>query len=414
MIPKKVNKISKKKNILVVPLDWGLGHATRCIPLIKEFEANGCGVIIAAEKATESLLKHEFQHLTFIALKGYRISYSRKRYWLPLKIISQIPRILLGIYKEHKWLKKVLKKYSINAVIADNRFGLYHSGIPSIYITHQLLIKTGSYFSERIAQKIHFWFIKKYTSCWVPDFEGMENISGELSHPSKRVHLKLSLAGGGTSQGTPPWPLSTPATPTKGERQFGMHTSKLPSNINYIGCLSRFEKKDGFEKKYDLLIILSGPEPQRTIFEEMLLMQLQNYNGKSLLVRGLPGIEENEEQVFHAIAQVSHLIIKNHLSAGELNEAILQSKVVISRSGYTTIMDLIKLKQKAILVPTPGQTEQEYLASHLMKQRFFYTTSQEGFVLPQALKQANDFPFAIPSFDMDQYKKAVFQFVQSL
>jgi UDP-N-acetylglucosamine transferase subunit ALG13 len=358
---------------LVVPLDWGLGHATRCIPLIKEFQANGCEVIIAAETAVKSLLEHEFQQLTFIPLKGYRISYSRKSHWLPLKIISQVPRVLLGIYKEHKWLKKVVKKHSISAIIADNRFGLYHSGIPSVYITHQLLIKTGSVFTEKIAQKIHFWFIKKYTSCWVPDYAGRNNISGELSHPVKYL-----------------------------------------SNISYIGCLSRFEKKDLAGKKYDLLILVSGPEPQRSIFEAILLTQLKNYSGRSLLVRGLPGIPENEEKALSTSSQNPRLIIKNHLSTQELNDAMQQAELVISRSGYTTIMDLIKLKQKAILVPTPGQTEQEYLAWHLMKQDFFYAASQEGFTLTDALKQAGDFPFLIPSFDMEQYKKAVNEFVQSL
>lgn len=358
---------------MVVPLDWGLGHATRCIPLIRELLTNGCEVIIAAETATKSLLMLEFQQLTFIPLKGYRISYSKVKHGLPLKIISQVPRLLLAIYEEHTWLKKVVKKYSINAIISDNRFGLYHERIPSVYITHQLLIKTGSSFSEKIAQKIHFWFIKKYTSCWIPDFEGKNNIAGELSHPAKH-----------------------------------------PSNIHYIGCLSRFEKKDGIVKKYDLLILVSGPEPQRTIFEELLLQQLKNYNGKVLLVRGLPGIDEKEERVLNANEQDAHLVIKNHLSARELNDAIQEAGLVVSRSGYTTIMDLIRLQQRAILVPTPGQTEQEYLAWHLMKQDFFYASSQEGFMLTEALKQAEDFPFAVPAFDMEQYKKVVHQFIKSL
>jgi uncharacterized protein (TIGR00661 family) len=371
MLKKIINKISKKSKILVVPLDWGLGHATRCIPLIKEFLANGCEVIIAAETATKSLLEHEFQQLTFIPLEGYGISYSKKRHWLPLKIIFQVPRLLLGIYEEHRWVKKVVKKYSIDAIIADNRFGLYHSDVPSVYITHQLLIKTGSSFSERIVQNIHFWVIKKYTSCWIPDFDGKDNIAGELSHPLKR-----------------------------------------PPNTSYIGCLSRFEKKDIKGKKYDLLMLVSGPEPQRTIFEKLLLQQLKSYTGNVLLVRGLPGIKEKEEKI--EIAQNFQLVIKNHLSAQELNEAMLHAGLVISRSGYSTIMDLIRLKQKAILVPTPGQTEQEYLAWHLMKQDFFYATSQEGFTLTDALNQARDFPFVIPSFDMEQYKKVVYQFVQSL
>ena len=192
------------------------------------------------------------------------------------------------------------------------------------------------------------------------------------------------------------------------------HPLKYPSNVTYIGSLSRFERKDSVEKKYDLLILISGPEPQRTIFEELLLTQLQNYNGMVLLVRGLPGIDNNEEKNFNTYVQSSNLAIKNHLSADDLCDAIQASQLVICRSGYTTIMDLVKLKQKAILVPTPGQTEQQYLATHLMKQQFFYTTCQYGFSLTDALKQAAGFSFKIPSFDMEQYKKAVNQFAQSL
>ena len=363
---------SNKSRVLVVPLDWGLGHATRCIPLIKALLKNDVEVIIAAEKGVKLLLQHEFQALTFIPITGYRISYSKTKYWLPFKMLIQTPSICISIYKERRWLKKVVKKYSINAVFSDNRFGLYRSDIPSVYLTHQLLIKTGSLFTDKIAQKIHYWFIKKYTYCWVPDFEGAANIAGELSHP----------------------------------------LNKLP-NTSYIGCLSRFEKKTGFEKKYDLLVMISGPEPQRTIFENLLFVQLQNYSGKALLIRGLPGANNDKpEQLL--INQTRNLVIKNHLGASELNEAIVQSEIVISRSGYTTVMDLIKLEKKAMVIPTPGQTEQEYLATHLMSQHIFYSTSQQYFNLQEALKQATFFPFAIPTFEMEEYKKAIQQFVQSL
>jgi len=280
---------------------------------------------------------------------------------------------LLRIYREHQWIKRVVKDYAIDAIIADNRFGVYHSGVKSVYITHQLLIKTGRDFAEKIAQRIHFWFIKKYSFCWVPDFETKENIAGELSHSA--IH---------------------------------------PSNIKYIGCLSRFEKKEIVSKKYDLMLLISGPEPQRSIFEQILLVQLQNFEGTVLLVRGLPGIKEKEEKILGENLQKPTLIIKNHLPSDELNVAILQSKLVISRSGYTTIMDLVKLGQKAILVPTPGQTEQEYLARHLMSQQYFYATSQDGFILTDALKQAGAFPTSIPAFDMELYKKVVGEFVQSL
>ena len=370
MFFKKVNKSSNKKRILVVPLDWGLGHATRCIPLIRELQANGCEVIIAADHRVRSLLQHEFQQLTFIPLPGYQVNYSRSRGWLPLVILLQVPKILFHIYREHNWLKKVEKEFSLDAVFADNRFGLFHKQIPCIYITHQLLIKTGNAVSERIAMKIHYRFINKYTACWVPDFEGRENIAGELSHPGL-----------------------------------------LPPHVNYIGGLSRFSQKM-VEKKYNLLIVISGPEPQRTIFEKILIKQLQHYRGTVMFVRGLPGMKEDQDLRMLMPAQNIH--IKNHLTAFDLNEAILQADCVISRSGYTTIMDLLKLNKKAILVPTPGQTEQEYLARHLMDRHYFYAVNQEDFVLDTVLQSANNFHFATPSFDMELYKSKVQQFVQEL
>jgi uncharacterized protein (TIGR00661 family) len=360
-----LNKKREAKRILIASLDWGLGHATRCIPIIYELLEQGCTIIIAADGPTEILLKSEFPQLTFLKLKGYNIQYSHRKNWLPLKILLQVPKIIGTIYHEHQWLKKAVKKNNINIIISDNRFGLYHSSIPSIYITHQLLIKTGNRFTEKIAQHIHYYFIKKYTNCWVPDFEGNNNLAGELSHPKKSI-------GG----------------------------------VKYIGALSRFEKKSIAEKKYDLLILLSGPEPQRSIFEKLLLDQLQTFLGTVLFVRGLPG------KGFDNIQQ-QNIIVKDHLTASELNEAIQQSKLVISRSGYTTIMDLVKLQQKAILVPTPGQTEQEYLARHLARQKIFYTIEQDKFMLNNALREVENFSFNIPLLDMQQYKNVVSEFIRS-
>jgi predicted glycosyltransferase len=169
---------------------------------------------------------------------------------------------------------------------------------------------------------------------------------------------------------------------------------------------------DNIVKKYDLLLLLSGPEPQRSIFEQILLAQLKHYSGKVLLVRGMPISDGKEES--DAPEESARLTIHHHLAATQLNEAIQQAEMVICRSGYTTIMDLIKIGQKAILVPTPGQTEQEYLAKHSMAQGFFYTTPQHDFVLATALKRAADFNFEKPEMNMEQYKKLVNQFVQSL
>jgi uncharacterized protein (TIGR00661 family) len=362
--------LPKPYKLLIAPLDWGLGHATRVIPLIKCLLTESCEIIIASEGEISQLLQKEFPELTFLPLKGYKIKYTNKKKWLPLKIILQSPAILLSILQEHQWLKNVVKKYSINAVISDNRFGLYHSKIPSVYITHQVLIKTGNGFSGNIATKLHYGVIKKYSKCWVPDFVGPTNIAGELSHPPK-----------------------------------------VPNNIEYIGCFSRFEKIETPGSKYDVLVLLSGPEPQRTIFENLLLSQLNRFNGEVLFVRGMPAAPKNS-LIQHATA--TNIRIENHLSAAELSFAIQQAKIVICRSGYSTVMDLIKLQKKAIMVPTPGQPEQEYLAEYLYQQELFYSTKQEDFSLERDLEKAFNFPFLCRSYDMEQYKKVVHQFVDGL
>ncbi|MBA2561555.1 MAG: glycosyltransferase [Chitinophagaceae bacterium] len=363
----KAKNINNRKKVLIAPLDWGLGHATRCIPIITELMQHECEVIIAADGVICSLLRKEFKAIVFLPVIEYRIRYSKNKFFLPLNMIIQLPGILYIIYREYHWLKAIIKKHKIDAVISDNRFGMYNKKIYSIYITHQLLIKTGNRFSENLLQRLHFYFINKYTKCWVPDFE-KNGLAGELSH-----------------------------------------SANIPKNVKYIGALSRFKtKKVDAEKKYDLLIMLSGPEPQRTILEKILLNDLTVYNGKTLVVRGLPG---NDTIIQSENASVE---IINHLSGEELNKAIQQSLMIISRSGYTTIMDLIKLNKKAILIPTPGQTEQKYLAKYLMKKKIFFSVEQKDFVLHKALDQSSRFAFIIPEYDMLQYRSAVQQFVQSL
>jgi len=367
MPPTNFNISDGKPVILVSPLDWGLGHASRCIPIIHELLLQGCEVIIASENGPKALLQQEFPQLTFLPLAGYNIQYSRSKSFLPFRLFTQIPKLIYSINKEHKWLKKAVTKRKIDAIISDNRMGFYHLKIPSVYITHQLHIKTGSSFTEKIADKIHRSFIKKYSACWVPDFAGNMNMAGELSHPKNEFTKAI-----------------------------------------YLGGLSRFQKKHNIPKQYELVVIISGPEPQRTIFENILFDQLNDYDKKVLFIRGLPGKDDVKKHPNHLITVV------NHLAADELNLVMQQCNYVISRSGYTTIMDLVKLQQKAILVPTPGQTEQEYLAKNLFDRKIFFSEKQNKFSLKDALKKAEAFPFAIPSVDMEQYKNVIADFVQSL
>jgi uncharacterized protein (TIGR00661 family) len=356
--------------VLIAPLDWGLGHATRCIPIIYALAELNFEVIIAADGPTKNLLQNEFKNVVFTQINGYNVEYSKSKSWLAIKLFLQFPKLLWVAFKEHFWLDKIIKQYKIDAVISDNRLGLYSSKVPCIYITHQLQIKTGNSFTELLAQKIHYFFINKYSTCWVPDTASENNLAGELSHPKK-----------------------LPKTPLK-----------------YLGPLSRFEKI-AVEKKYDLLILLSGPEPQRTIFENLLLQELKSYTGKVAMVKGLPKNSVEEEFVYD---DENKITVANHLSATSLNKAIQQSEMVICRSGYTSIMDLIKLQQKAILVATPGQTEQEYLAAYLMERKIFLSVPQNNFSLTGALQKASGFYFTNTFIYPDDYKKIVQEFAQQL
>lgn len=356
-----------KKRVLVAPLDWGLGHVTRCIPVISKLQEENCEVIVAASGAGKFLLEKEFPGLHFIHLAGYQIKYSHKKYWMPVKLALQIPKLLWRVYSERRWLKKTVRQYHIDAVISDNRLGLSCAGTPSVYITHQLAIKTGSHFWNKLAQKIHYHYINKFSTCWVPDAEGAENLAGELSHPEMM-----------------------PKTP-----------------VIYIGPLSRFEKINAAQK-YQLCIMLSGPEPQRSIFEKRLLQQLESFSGSTFLLRGLPG---NCPQLK---SDLKNLTIENHLPAAALSQVLQQSALVISRSGYTTVMDLVKLGKKAILVPTPAQTEQEYLARYLQEQQLFYSLEQYNFSLKQAIQNSYDSDFVSASVQQDHYLQVVEVFVQQL
>ena len=322
-----------KKRILVAPLDWGIGHATRCIPIIDKLIEHKFEVIIAAYGRSLDLLKIEYPNLEFICFPGYNIKYSK---YLPMSIniLSQTPKIFSAIKKEHFFLNKIIDEYKIDGVISDNRFGLYSKKVKNVFITHQLEIQ--SLFFSKIIKSINYNYINKYDACWIVD-DPTNNIAGKLSNPHA-----------------------------------------LPNNAKYIGSLSRF-KNIKKEKKYAFLAIISGPEPQRTLLEKQLISSLKKRSEKALIVLGQT--EKNESIVDKNIA------IKSHLRADELNNAIAESELIICRSGYSTIMDLIKMQKKAIFIPTPGQTEQEYLAKILKEKKLCFYQNQNKFNLDEAIEK---------------------------
>ena len=345
------------EKVLVAPLDWGLGHATRCIPIIRGLLSNGFQVVLAAEGVQASLLHTEFPDLLILPLVGYRVRYSNKKWMLPFTILRQLPGLFTIIKKEHSWLQKAIKEHKIDLVISDNRYGLSTRVIPCIFITHQLTIKAPFRWLENLLRKINYHYINQFTACWVPDVAEDKNAAGLLSHPTLLPHTK----------------------------------------VHYLGLLSRFQLTP-ISKKYEYCILLSGPEPQRTLLEKKLLLGLDQIKGPILFVRGKPGSHEY-------VAVPENVIIKNHLPGNELQLAILQSEYIISRSGYTTIMELLSLQKKAILIPTPGQTEQEWLADWLQKQNLCITVAQANFDLVGSIKKAESFSFetlSLPLFKGSQ------------
>ncbi|HYM94543.1 MAG TPA: glycosyltransferase [Chitinophagaceae bacterium] len=361
------NKL-RKSRILIAPLDWGLGHATRCIPIVHELLNANFDVWLAGEGAQETLLKKEFPALPVLPLKGYRILYSKSGSSLLWRIILQGPQLRKAIRDEHRWLKKMMNEYNFDAVISDNRYGLYHKNTFCVFITHQLMIKTfWGKWTEKYLQKRNYHFINRFSECWVPDNKDENNFAGELSHPGKK-----------------------PAIPVK-----------------YIGLLSRMEKKNIEPEKKHLLILLSGPEPQRSILENIIVRQIAHYYGSATILRGLPSYAS-------MIPSTNSIHFYNHLPAEELSKEMARAEFIIARSGYSTVMDIVKLQKKGILIPTPGQTEQEYLGKYLLEKQVAFSCTQKEFSLEEALIKAKDFPFKFPDFNSQNKLKEVVEKMEKL
>ena len=335
-------------NVLVSPLDWGIGHATRCVPIIKKLLNKGCNVIIASDGRSGEFLKKEFPSLKHISINAYHIKYPRSGKNMVIMMALQIPRIVKAIIKEHFLLKKIVKDNNINLIISDNRYGLRHKKIYSVFMTHQLMLKMpeGFSFFEKIVHKMIIRLIHRYDECWIPDYADDNNISGDLSHKYK-----------------------------------------IPENTHFIGPLSRFSdinyQTEKFQKEIDILFLLSGPEPQRTIFENLILKQLSESAVKTVVVRGKT--EKDEEVNLN-----ENVTLYSHLSTEKLAALISNTKIVVSRSGYSSIMDLLALGADAVFVPTPGQTEQEYLASYLTHKKLFRSIQQGKFNIDAVVDLMNN------------------------
>jgi UDP:flavonoid glycosyltransferase YjiC (YdhE family) len=317
-------------NVLVAPLDWGLGHATRCIPVINELQKLGHSVCIAGSGPSLDLLRIEFPANRFFEIESYGISYGSR---LPLiaHLISKARGVLSIIRKEHEQVVAIAKDQKIDFIISDNRYGCYHEEIPSAIITHQLSLQLPPILKQ-IANNQNRRLLGRFSACWVPDLPD-HTLSGQLS------------------------------------------VSDIPHK--FIGPLSRMRPEKNSDR-FEILALISGPEPHRATFDCLLTAQLESRPSYKI-VRGLPSQEPTNGPIF------------NHLPARRLNDLINGADVVIARSGYSTIMDLAALSKKAIFVPTPGQTEQSYLARELQRKKIAPMITQKEFSLNAALERVRDY-----------------------
>ncbi len=352
-----------KKRVLVVVLDWGLGHAARCVPLVKGLLQEEHEVILGANGRAAQLLKIEFPGLLLEELPPYGIRYFSKNMFLNIGI--QFPKIIWAAWHEHRKVKDLIKKHQLDIIISDNRFGCFSTEVKSIFLTHQLWIKIPFRPLEIIVNQINHWLIKQYDECWIPDWQGESRLAGALSHPINGVHHR------------------------------------------HLGILSRMKKGASAQKKR-LVAILSGPEPQRTALEQLLSHQAQQLNQEIVIVQGKP------EQKRRTIQSSAVVQLIPALSGKELNQLINDATILICRSGYSSLMDLVQVQKQAILIPTPGQTEQEYLARKYSDQGLFFSCTQSAFQLEQALKVMENYPGFGKDFSPPEHKALLQEAIASL
>ena len=320
----------KNQNILAAALDWGLGHATRMIPVLRPLYSEN-HLMIGVNKSTAPILKEEFPNADFYELPSYHIQYGSTN--SQLAMLKLIPSIIKAKRKEHQWLQEFVKTHQTDLIISDSRFGLYHPQIKSIIISHQLSLNYPSSLSllGYMAQKINEKWLSRFQEIWIPD-TSEHLISGELS---KNTRL----------------------------------------NSKFIGIQSRFNQiqlSQPVENEY-ILAIISGPEPQRSTFENLLIQQQKKLKTNLVIIGGNP-------QNTNPKSSQNNISYFHHLSTNEMQAYMQHARFIISRSGYSSLMDYWKLScKKVYLIPTPGQTEQEYLAKRMKELNICDYSLQQNF-----------------------------------
>ena len=338
------------KKVLVAPLDWGLGHATRCIPLIEALLAKGVSVSLAGSGASLKLLREQYPEAPFLELPGYKVTYAKNNKQIG-RLIRQLPRLSTVIRRERKVLANWVKENPQDGIISDNRYGCWHPHIASIFVCHQLnpLLPLSLTRFQGNLFRLHQKYLLPFQEIWVPDYPPPNSLSGKLSQP-------------------------LPASPNT------LYLGPLSRFCNYLPPTGEFTIPALRGKKPSALAILSGPEPQRSLLEQRILEQSKKGNHAIWIVQGK--WDQNE-----IITQGDNTLIP-HLHQHDLYIAIKAAQYLISRSGYSSLMDYEALGAKyCILIPTPGQTEQEYLGEKLHEDKVAFCTQQNKLDLTLAFQE---------------------------
>lgn len=327
--------------VIVAPLNWGLGHATRCIPLIRSLLDAGADIVLASDGDALDVHRVAFPDLPFFQLPGYEMRYQFRS--MALNVMVQSRHLFNTWRAEHRAIRHLTQSFAADWVLSDNRPGCYHPDLHSIYITHQINVTSANPLEALFAGYIHRRLMKPFDEIWVPDYPDFPGLGGRLSH-------------GAFSQ----------------------------LNIRYIGPLSRFTgtspKQNSSKRSHCVVAVVSGPEPQRSIWEQQLLIQMAGIKGCHLLVRGKP---KGDGCLLSTVP--SHIEVSNHLPDAEMQSAMQGAELVVSRSGYSSLMDYEQLGISALLVPTPGQPEQLYLGRKAFEEGRHLVMQQSAMNLGHAL-----------------------------
>jgi predicted glycosyltransferase len=345
----------KGKRILVAPLDWGLGHAARCVPIVHRLLERGAQPIIGADKGPLALLRAEFPALEQVRIPGVEVRYSSggNQLW---SMARQFPAMVRSVQAERALFDRLRGPLRLDAVISDQRFGLRSANLPSVLITHQVFPFTP--FAQAALRKLNLRHLARFDRCWVMDEPEAPGLAGELSHG----------------------PL-------------------MPRHARYIGVVSRMAGASPAQQRYGMVAVISGPEPQRTLLEQRLLEQLPRIPGVHLLVLGQPHAPRSE--------RIGGVDVRSHLTGQALAAAMAGARLIVSRSGYTTLMDLAALGRSALIIPTPGQEEQEYLGRLHARTGRFIVQPQQGLDLARAWQQSDGLRDSAPPPNTDLLERAL-------